>query len=168
MNNNSVFLSLGSNLGNRYDYLTRAVDLVSGELSTVLKQSSIYETEPWGNKMQNHFLNQIIELKSNLKPVEILHKILDIEKKLGRIRIEKYGPRTIDIDILFIGSMILNTPELILPHPRMAFRKFILLPLSEIAPKLIHPILKLRMDELFVRCTDLGHVTKFKTHEIQS
>lgn len=163
-----VYISLGSNIGHRRNYIQKAKDVISQTIAPVEKESSIYETDPWGEIEQAKYLNQIIQIKSTLKPIDLLQKLLKIELSLGRIRKEKNGPRTIDIDILLMDNLTLNTSHLIIPHPRIRDRKFILVPLAEITDNLIHPILKLSIQELLLQCKDIGNVSKLKTYEIKS
>ena len=139
---NSVFLLLGGNLGNRQQYLQEAIALINSNIAPVVEISSIYETQSWGKTDDPDYLNQVVTLKTEIPAPELLHKILDIELVLGRKREEKWGPRTIDIDILFYGDEIIDTEELKVPHPELHNRRFTLEPLAEIAPHLIHPVLK--------------------------
>jgi len=138
---NSVFLLLGSNLGNREQYLNQAISLISTQVSPVIKLSSIYETQSWGKDDAPDYLNQVILLETDIPARELLDKILGIELTLGRKREEKWGSRTIDIDILFYGDKIINEQGLHVPHPELHNRRFTLEPLDEIAPDLIHPVL---------------------------
>jgi len=139
---NSVFLLLGGNLGNRQQYLQQAIELIDSTIAPVIKTSSIYETQSWGKTDAPDYLNQVVTLQTEIPALELLHKILDIELLLGREREEKWGPRTIDIDILFYGDEIIDAKELKVPHPELHNRRFTLEPLAEIAPHLIHPVLK--------------------------
>lgn len=138
---NSVFLLLGSNLGNRQHYLQEAIRLICLEISPVIKISSIYETQSWGKSDAPDYLNQVVVLQTSIPARELLDKILSIELMLGRKREEKWGSRTIDIDILFYGDEIINEEGLHVPHPELHNRRFTLEPLDEIAPDLIHPVL---------------------------
>lgn len=134
-----VFLGLGSNLGNRYYYLKEAISALEGPAIKVIKVSRIYETEPWGKEDQPLFWNQVIEIETILEPLELLHVCQDIELRLGRVRKEQWGSRTIDIDLLIYDNIVSDTEELRLPHPYLEERAFVLAPLREIAPKLILP-----------------------------
>jgi 2-amino-4-hydroxy-6-hydroxymethyldihydropteridine diphosphokinase len=140
---NSVFLLLGSNLGNREQYLQQAIALIDTNIAPVTKTSSIYETQSWGKTDAPDYLNQVITLQTEIQAAQLLRKILDIELMLGRKRVEKWGSRTIDIDILFYGDEIINGENLQVPHPELHKRRFTLEPLAEIAPGLVHPVLKM-------------------------
>jgi len=135
----TVYLGLGSNFGNRQDNLDRALDFLSQRLR-VGKISSVYETEPVGNINQPRFLNLVCQAYTKLAPTELLTLAKGIESKLGRTFNKPNAPRPIDIDILFYGEQVIETPELIIPHPRLAERAFVLIPLAEIAPDLVHPV----------------------------
>ena len=135
----AVHLGLGSNLGNRQDNLDRALGFLSQRLR-VEKISSVYETEPVGNINQPRFLNLACQAYTKLAPMELLILTKGIENKLGRTFNKPNTPRPIDIDILFYGKQVIETPELIIPHPRLSDRAFVLIPLAEIAPDLVHPI----------------------------
>ena len=135
----TVHLSLGSNLGNRQENLDKALDFLSQRLR-VEQISSIYETEPVGNINQPRFLNLVCQAYTKLAPMGLLTLANGIENKLGRTFNKPDTPRPIDIDILFCDELIIKTPELIIPHPRLAERAFVLIPLAEIAPDLMHPI----------------------------
>jgi 2-amino-4-hydroxy-6-hydroxymethyldihydropteridine diphosphokinase len=138
---NSVFLLLGGNIGNRQHFLREAIKLIEADIASVLKTSSIYETQSWGKTDAPDYLNQVIVIETELSAQEILRRILAIELVLGRKRDEKWGSRTIDIDILFYGAEIVDGEGLHIPHPELHKRRFTLEPLAEIAPDLIHPIL---------------------------
>ncbi|ASU33788.1 2-amino-4-hydroxy-6-hydroxymethyldihydropteridine diphosphokinase [Mucilaginibacter xinganensis] len=138
---NSIFLLLGSNLGNREEFLREAIRLIELHIAPVLKMSSVYETQSWGKTDAPDYLNQVIILKADIPAEEVLRKILDIEIILGRKREEKWGSRTIDIDILFYGADIINAEGLQIPHPELHKRRFTLEPLAEIAPDFIHPVI---------------------------
>lgn len=143
-----VFLLLGSNLGDRFAYLRQAIAGIAEQIGTVTQQSSVYETQAWGKTDEADYLNQVLLVETTLMADELLHAILDIELQLGRKRIEKWGARTIDIDILFYSDTIINKPDLIIPHPELQNRRFTLEPLAEIAPDMLHPILKMSMLQL--------------------
>ena len=143
-----VFLLLGSNLGDRQLFLQKAVDHIEADIALVIKRSSIYETQSWGKTDEPNYLNQVIQLKTDLTPQTVLQKVLHVESVLGRKREEKWGSRTIDIDILFYGSQVICETGLNIPHPQLHNRMFTLAPLNEIAPDFIHPILKKSIFEL--------------------
>lgn len=135
-----VFLSLGSNMGTREEYLKKAINLLDKDLSIdVKKLSSIYETEPFGDVEQDNFLNMVIEVETSLTPEELLKSAMKIEKDLDRVRTIRWGPRTVDIDILLYGDKEVNTDDLIIPHAGIAMRAFVLVPLLEIAPEVKLP-----------------------------
>ncbi len=138
----NVFLLLGSNIGDRRWFLAQAIAAIEKSLGAVFQMSSVYETQAWGKTDEADYLNQVLLLKIIIDPRILLNKILVIEKELGRERNEKWGARTIDIDILFYGNEIINEPDLIIPHPQLHKRKFTLEPLAEIAPDFVHPVLK--------------------------
>ena len=135
----NVFLLLGSNLGDRISFLNQAIALIGEEIATVSVTSSVYETESWGKTDLPDYLNQVVMISTDLSALIILEKALKIEQVLGRKREEKWGSRTIDIDILFYGQYIIDEPDLKVPHPELHNRRFTLEPLAEIAPLMIHP-----------------------------
>lgn len=138
----TVYLSLGSNLGDLNENLKTAVNALQRKDIVVLKRSSIYQTKPVGLKTQPDFYNMVIKAETSYSPEGLLKKINHIEKELGRTREIKWGPRKIDIDILLYNDVNLHTDKLIIPHPQMHKRNFVLIPLIEIEPELIHPVLK--------------------------
>ena len=135
-----VYVLLGSNLGDRLALISRATSMIEIEIGEVVARSALYETASWGNTDQPDFINQALQLRTNLSAQEVLEKSLGIETTLGRQREEKWGSRTIDIDLLFYGSSVINESNLVIPHPHLHERAFALIPLSEVAPELIHPI----------------------------
>ena len=143
----TAYLSLGSNLGDRQANLRDAIGRLL-ELGDVTEVSSLYETEPVEVIDQPWFLNCAVAVRTGLTPREFLVGILVIEKSMGRVRAQPKGPRVIDIDILLFGAQTINTSQLTVPHPRMAERRFVLEPLAEIAPDLVHPVLKKTVGEL--------------------
>lgn len=157
-----IFLLLGSNLGDRKKKLQEAIRLITKQIGPVELYSSYYETEAWGKSDQPHFLNQAIGLKSSASSMKLLEAILSIEISLGRIREEKWGARTIDIDILFYGSQVINLPDLVIPHKLLHERRFALMPLCEIAPDLVHPVLKKTVKQLLLELTDDLSVMKLE------
>lgn len=137
-----VFLGLGSNLGDRAVHLNNAISaLCFHDAINITSQSSVLETEPVGNESQGKFLNVVVEIETTLSPMELLQACLEIEILQGRVRNEKWGPRTIDIDILFFSDQLIKEEGLQIPHPEVHNRSFVLIPLVEIAPMLIHPSL---------------------------
>jgi len=149
-----VYLLLGSNLGNSEQVLTDARNYVSLQVGSIIEESAIYQTAPWGVINQPDFLNQVIRVETELLPQEVLAQVLAIEERLGRIRQEKWGARTIDIDLLFYDILQVHTDRLTLPHPLLHLRKFVLMPLAEIAPNWVHPILKKTVQELLTDLQD--------------
>jgi len=135
----TVYLGLGSNLGNRQNNLDEAMGFLSQRFQ-VAKVSSVYDTEPIGSIGQPRFLNLVCQIYTRLAPVGLLTLVKGIESKLGRVPGGSNAPRPIDIDILFYGDQIVETPELVIPHPRLTERAFVLIPLAEIAPDLVHPV----------------------------
>ena len=159
---NKVFLLTGGNMGNRKDNLAIAYKHISVLCGHIINSSSVYETAAWGKTDQPSFLNQVLEIQTALTAPQLLKKILDIEKLTGRIRKEKYGPRIIDIDILLFNDEIHNDPLLKIPHPELQNRRFVLEPLAEIAPEIIHPVLKKSIIDLLAICPDKLEVTRIK------
>ena len=136
-----VYLALGSNMGNRLSNLKAAVLNLTPQM-TVKQKSSVYETPPWGFTEQDAFLNQVVKVTTYLEPEPLLRHLKRMETALGRVPNFQNGPRVIDIDILFFDIMIINTPPLVVPHPRLHERAFVLVPLAEIEPDFVHPILQ--------------------------
>jgi 2-amino-4-hydroxy-6-hydroxymethyldihydropteridine diphosphokinase len=163
-NMEKVFIQLGGNVGNVPENFDLAIKEIKGKIGRVIKQSSRYKTEPWGNKNQDDFLNQVICIETNLTPDEVLEKILAIEKAMGRNRDaeDKFAPRSIDIDILFFGKKIIDNDNLTVPHPRLHLRNFVLTPLMEIAPELVHPVLNEKIKDLFKLNKDTSIVKKYE------
>ena len=156
----TVYLGLGSNMGDRQRNLDRALDLLPQRLR-VTRVSSAYDTEPVGNVNQPRFLNLVCQVYTRLAPQALLALAKGIECKLGRTS-GTQQPRPIDIDILFYGDLVLDTPELVIPHPRLANRAFVLVPLAEIAPDLIHPVYRKTIKELLARSTETQGVLKWQ------
>ena len=155
-----AFLLLGGNLGDRKSNLEKAALLIEKKIGPVTAKSALYETRPWGKTDQPDFLNQVLVLKTEQNPELILKSALSIEQEMGRVRIEKWGARLIDIDLVYVETQILNSKNLILPHPGIAQRRFVLEPLAEIAPDFIHPILKKSHRQLLNECEDPLPVNK--------
>ncbi len=162
MNQYSVFLLLGANLGERELTLAKATQLIAERISPITAQSHLYETAPWGVIDQPAFLNRVIRLETEFTPGEVLAQTLEIEKHLGRERRLRWGARVIDIDMLYYGDVILETENLHLPHPRLHQRRFTLVPLAEIAPDFVHPVLHRTNQELLSECTDDSQVNVFE------
>ena len=157
----TTFLLLGSNLGKRAQVLKNAATIINNKIGKVKTYSSIYETLAWGNEDQPAFLNQVITVETSLSPQELLITINQIEDDLGRIRHEKWGERLIDIDILYYDDTIISSKELTVPHPEISNRKFTLIPLVEITPDFIHPVIGKTQKELLTDCSDELEVTKY-------
>jgi len=177
-NKQTAYLSLGSNIGDRMAFLGKAEKMLKAHPKIkILKASQIYETEPWPNpakaglpnshphaeKGEKWFLNQVIEIETALSPVGLLKEIKMIERKIGRIKREHWGPREIDIDILLYGDQIIDTPELTIPHRHLEDRQFVLMPLVEIAPHLIDPMTGRKFGDILkeVKSKDTRQVTPF-------
>lgn len=158
-----IFLGLGSNLGSRESNLSHAIEQISEHIGNVKACSSMYETEPWGFQSDDLFLNMALKVESDLSPGELLHKILKIESTLGRLRGDKrYSSRVIDIDILLFDNLIVETEDLTVPHPLLHERKFVLVPLCDIASEVKHPVLKKNIKELLEICEDRTTPKKVK------
>lgn len=156
----TAYLLIGGNLGNRKDNLLKATALITERCGHLTRCSSVYETEAWGITDQPSFLNQVLEISTSLNARQLLRKILKIEKEMGRVRKEKLGPRIIDIDILLFENEILDLPFLKIPHPEIQNRRFVLTPLAEIDPELMHPVLKKTIAQLLEECPDNLEVKK--------
>lgn len=160
-----LYILLGGNLGDKQFIFSETRKRLAEQIGTITRQSAVYETEPWGFESEDMFWNQALEIETNLSPNEILTQTRDIELELGRIRKEnQYDSRLIDIDILFVGSLIVNQDNLVIPHPRIQDRKFVLVPLCEIVPQLVHPVFQRTVSQLLNECTDLLAVKKIITH----
>ena len=157
---NTIYLLLGSNLKNPAEQLSIARKLIVAKIGEIIKTSSLYATAAWGNTNQPDFLNQVIIVQTAFSATNTMETILTIEENMGRIRTQKNAPREIDIDILFFNDFIINLPELTVPHPLLQERKFVLIPLNEIAPSFKHPILLKTTQELLEICTDSLDVQK--------
>lgn len=149
-----IYLLLGSNKGNRAENLRKARLKIRGEMGMIMESSKVYQTVAWGKTDQQDFYNQVIRLSTALSPDELLKALSTIEQQFGRDRTEKWGPRAIDIDILFYRNEVINKKDLIIPHPGIVHRRFTLVPLNEIAPDLLHPSLKKPISELLKDCED--------------
>lgn len=161
-----VYLLLGSNEGQAFEQLQQARVLIQKQMGTLIKCSELYRSTAWGPIPQADYLNQVVAIQSLLSAYELLAAIHDIEQVLGRKRIQKWGSRTIDIDILMINQTVIqDPPRLIVPHPYLHQRRFTLIPLEEIAPQLMHPILNKSIAALLAACTDEGLVEKISSVE---
>ena len=158
---NIVFLQLGSNLGDRELLLKDAITAIENRVGDVVEFSKVYESAPWRVEGQENYLNQILKVKTKLLADEVLSVVLDIEKQLGRIRLEKWGERLIDIDIIFYNDSIIETPELCVPHKHLHERMFVLTPLHNIAPEMVHPKYNKTIEELLNMCTDTELVKEY-------
>lgn len=157
---NSVFISLGGNLGNTREIFKNVYAEIEKKVGPILKKSSIYKTAAWGPIPQPDFLNQVILLSTERMPENVMSILLGIEKSLGRIREERWGPRVIDLDILFYEDQIHSSAHLQVPHPEIANRKFVLIPLVEIAAEKIHPMSQKTMSELLAETADTSDVSR--------
>lgn len=161
---NKAYLLIGGNLGDREANLENAKNAISHEIGRITECSSIYETAPWGKSNQANFLNQVLLVETIHAPSQLMKSLLLIEQKLGRTRSEMNEPRTIDIDILYYNYDIVHEESIIIPHPRIAIRKFVLIPLNEIAPAHIDPVHQKTIEQLLVECPDTLEVNKFLTN----
>ncbi len=157
---NKVYLSTGTNLGDRRLNLITVEGLINLKVGPVVKKSAIYETAAWGVTEQPDFYNQVLLAETTLPPAEVLREILEIEKFMGRVRLQKWGARLIDIDILYYRREVINEPHLKIPHPFLQDRKFVLIPLSEIAPDYTHPLLEKSNEQLLKELKDESEVRK--------
>lgn len=153
-----VYLLTGGNVGDSLKTLERANGLIQEKVGTIIKSSSVYKTAAWGKTDQDDFLNQVLQTNTTLSPIGLMDILLDIEMELGRKRLEKYGPRIIDLDILFYDDLIINSDRLTIPHPQIQNRRFVLEPLNELEPELVHPLLKKSISKLLEECQDLLEV----------
>jgi len=158
---NSAYLLIGGNLGNRAEQLAMARKLIEEQCGKIVQASSIYETAAWGKTDQPAFLNQAIEVNTALNARRLIRCLLEVEKTMGRTRKEKYGPRLIDIDILLFNNEIHDQHFLVVPHPELQRRRFALLPLTEIAAGIIHPLLDKSVQQLLDECPDPLPVKKY-------
>jgi 2-amino-4-hydroxy-6-hydroxymethyldihydropteridine diphosphokinase len=156
-----TYLLIGGNVGNRLENLQTAARRIGEDIGSLTATSALYETEAWGKTDQPAFLNQVLAVDTALDPHALLEGVLRIEQEMGRRRQEKYGPRTIDIDILLYNDLELESENLVIPHPQLHLRRFALQPLAEIAPGLLHPFFKKSIDELLLECPDKLAVNKY-------
>jgi 2-amino-4-hydroxy-6-hydroxymethyldihydropteridine diphosphokinase len=156
-----VYLILGGNRGNRSEIFSGAINLLTSEIGPQIAISSVYESESWGFESEL-FLNQVIIIETQLSPVEVLRHTQQIEVQSGRVRkSEGYEPRTLDIDLLYYDSLVINSPDLTIPHPRISERNFVLVPLAEIAPTLKDPVTGMTVEEMLQKCADTSKVWLF-------
>jgi 2-amino-4-hydroxy-6-hydroxymethyldihydropteridine diphosphokinase len=158
---NKAYLLIGGNMGSREGYLSAATEQIGQHCGPIQSVSSMYQTAAWGLEDQDAFLNQVLEIDTRLDAKTLLQQILLIEEALGRKRDVKYGPRIIDIDILFFNDDVVKTDSLTIPHPQMQNRRFVLEPLAEIAPGKVHPFLHKTVATLLAECPDKLAVQKF-------
>jgi len=158
---NKTYVLLGSNMGNSEELLSTAIHEIEMNVGKLIQSSGLYATAAWGNTDQPDFLNQVIVIETKQSAKETLQTVLSIEKKMGRVRTVKNAPRIIDIDILFFNKEIIHQPDLIVPHPEIQNRRFVLIPLNEIAPRFIHPVFNKSVHELLKLCNDQLNVKKF-------
>ena len=158
---NEVYLLIGGNLGDQFKLLEQAKIAISEKIGKIRNESSIYETAPWGFKAVQDFLNQVIKVSTKLSPQKVLEFCLEIEDELGRERKSgHYESRTMDIDILFYNDEIINEPGLIIPHPKLHLRRFTLVPLTEMEPDFVHPVLNKKLTLILEECNDISDVRR--------
>lgn len=159
---NIAYLGLGSNIGERISYIQRVItELNESQNIKILKNSSVFETEPWGNIDQDNYLNSVIEIETDLGPMELLLELKSLEKKIGRSENKKWSEREIDIDILFYGDLVIQNENINIPHSLIEERRFVLVPLAEIAPDVIHPVLKKSAAQLLCDSNDKLRVSPY-------
>lgn len=150
-----VYLLLGGNIGDKRQAFARAINLLEQRVGRITGRSAVYETEPWGFESSDMFWNQVLELEVDMAAQKVLQRTLQIEHELGRARKQnQYDSRVIDIDILFYDDQVIESPELVIPHPRIPERKFVLVPLNELIPDMIHPVLQKTIHQLLEECPD--------------
>jgi 2-amino-4-hydroxy-6-hydroxymethyldihydropteridine diphosphokinase len=156
-----VFLGIGGNTGNKQDNFDKVYTFIKNELGEVLRSSSVYETSPWGFQSEDNFWNQVLVVETEYSPEELLQKVAKIENWLGRERgTTGYTSRKMDIDILYFDELVIETENLTIPHPQIANRLFVLVPLAEIAPEFVHPLLKITTLEMVENCPDKSEINK--------
>jgi len=157
---NTLYLLLGTNVGDRARNLTQATERIIAQIGVVSRQSSVYETEPWGVTNQPNYWNQVLVVETSLEPMLVLNRIHKIEKSLGRERRIRWEARLIDVDMLYFNEQIIEEANLVVPHPRLAERRFVLTPLAEISPEFRHPVWQKTNQELLEVCADPLMVSK--------
>lgn len=155
-----IYLALGSNMGDRLNHLKMAVANLAPQMSLKAK-SPVYQTPPWGYEQQEPFLNQVVKVETYMDPASLLKHLKRLERALGRTPTFENGPRVIDIDILFFDEEVITTPPLVIPHPRLHERAFVLVPLADIAPDFVHPVLQKTVSEL-LREVDASEIKMFE------
>ena len=156
-----IYLLLGANLNDRVQTLRRAAELIAERIGSVVRQSGLYETAPWGVADQPAYLNQVLAVETMLLPEAVLVQTQRIEAELGRVRLERWGARVIDVDVLYYDDLVTESETLTIPHPYLHQRRFTLVPLAEIAPEFVHPILRKTTVELLAECEDTSDVLLF-------
>jgi len=156
-----VFLGIGGNTGNKHDNFDKVYTFIKNELGEIIKRSSVYETPPWGFDAKENFWNQVLVIETGFSPEELLQKLTNIENCFGRERgTAGYTSRKMDIDILYFDELVIETEKLTIPHPQIANRLFVLVPLAEIAPEFVHPLLKTTSLQLLENCPDKSEIKK--------
>ena len=151
----TVYIALGTNLGNREANLKTAIEAMLPDVN-IIAESHIYETPPWGYEDQPAFLNMVVKAETSLEPEALLQYLKQLEVELGRESNFRWGPRLIDLDILFYDDLVLDTPPLVIPHPRLHERGFVLVPLMDLAPNLVHPVLEKKISALLAEVDARG------------
>ncbi|HLG04081.1 MAG TPA: 2-amino-4-hydroxy-6-hydroxymethyldihydropteridine diphosphokinase [Bacteroidia bacterium] len=158
-----IYLSIGSNMGDRAKNLRDSINFLGGTVGKVLEISPVYKTAAWGNIHQPDFLNIVLKMQSAKKAPELMASFLEIEERMGRKRIEKWEPRLIDIDLLFYGGEVIDLPDLKVPHPGLHLRNFVLVPLNDIAPGFVHPVFQITVKDLLKESSDPSLVIRDST-----
>ena len=158
-----TYIGIGGNIGNKEENIRTAINFISKDIAVPEKISNLYLSEPWGFKSEHNFLNCVISIKTNLSPEELLSKTINIENQMKRLRTtsNSYEDRTIDIDLLFIDNKIVDTEKIKIPHPKIQDRKFVLLPMNDIAPDFIHPLNNKTISDLLNECKDKTKISIF-------
>lgn len=165
MKSHTAFLLLGTNVGNRQLHLRHALKRIAGDTGSIVLISSTYETQPWGVTNQDDYLNMAVQLETRLSADDLFEKLREIEISEGRTHAARNAPRTLDIDILFFDDLVLESERLMIPHPRLQLRRFVLEPLVEIAPAVIHPLLRKTVKELLEDCPDDKNVRRLQVNK---